>query len=60
MLRTSGCFMSSDRKVLKPSDLLFLPTNAVGWLRARFNDQPEDERQNNRRGGKEGNLRIKI
>ena len=40
MLRTSGCFMGSDRKVLKPSDLLFLPTNAVGWLRAHVSDQP--------------------
>ena len=32
--------MGSDRKVLKPSDLLFLPTNAVGWLRAHVSDQP--------------------
>ena len=58
MLRTSGCFMSSNRNVLKPSDLLFLPTNTAGWLRAHFNGQQEDERQKNRRGRREGNLRI--
>ena len=58
MLRTSGCFISSDRKVFKPSDLLFLPTNAAGCLREYFSGQQEDERQKNRRGRREGNFRI--